>query len=73
MAGLSKLQSVAFYRKVTTTLFAEIVQNFTQNASMTGVHTEANLRSGDWLMSIFVNEIAPPCVRNQQGQCMQQC
>ena len=37
------------------------------------VHAEANAHSADWLMSDFVNELAQPYVRNQQGQCEQQC
>ena len=32
-----------------------------------------NVHSTDWLMSIFVNELAPPHVRSQQGQYVQQC
>ena len=31
----------------------------------------AFLHSTDWLMIGFVNEIAPPRVRGQQGQCVQ--
>ena len=42
-------------------------------ASVTSVHAEANAHSADWLMSVFVNELAPPYVRSQQGQCEQQC
>ena len=54
-------------------LFAKIVQHFMQKTSVTSVHGEANSHSFDWLMSVFVKEIAPPRVRNQQGQCVQQC
>ena len=37
------------------------------------IHAEANAHSADWLMSVFVNELALPYVRSQQGQCEQQC
>ena len=40
---------------------------------MTSVNAEANVHSADWLMDIFVNELAPPHVRSQQGQCVRQC
>ena len=42
-------------------------------ASVTSVHTEANVYWADWFMSVFVNELAPPYVWSQQGQCVQQC
>ena len=29
-------------------------------ASVMSVNAEANVRGADWLMSIFVNELAPP-------------
>ena len=42
-------------------------------ASVMSVYAEANSHSADWLMSVFVNEIAPSCVRSQQGQIVYQC
>ena len=36
--------------------------HFTLKASMTNVHAEVNAHSTDWLISIFVNELAPPQV-----------
>ena len=42
-------------------------------ASVTSVNAEANELSADWLMSVFVNELAPPNVRSQQGQWVWQC
>ena len=40
---------------------------------MTSVNAEASTHIADWLMSVFVNELAPPHARSQQGQCVQQC
>ena len=40
-------------------------------ASVTSESTEANVHSADWLMSVFVNELAQPHAHSQQGQCMQ--
>ena len=37
-------------------------------ASVTSINTGANVHSADWLMSIFVNELAPPHVHSQQGK-----
>ena len=34
---------------------------------------KSNAHSTDWLMSVFVNKLAPPHVRSQEGQCLQQC
>ena len=56
-----------------TTVNTTILRHFTHKASVTSVHTEANAHSADWLMSVFVNELAPPYVRSQQSQCEQQC
>ena len=42
-------------------------------ASMTNLHARANAHRADGIMSIFVNELDPPHVRNQQGKCMLQC
>ena len=36
------------------------------------VNADENLHSADWLRSVFVNELALPHVRSQQGQCVQQ-
>ena len=55
------------------TVNATILRHFTHKASVTSVHAEANAHSADWLTSVFVNELAPPYVRSQQGQCEQQC
>ena len=56
-----------------TTVNATILRHFTHEASVTSVHAEANTHSADWLTSVFVNEVAPPYVRSQQGQREQQC
>ena len=47
-----------------------VLRHFTHKASVTSVNAEANAHSADWLMSVFVNELAPPHVRSQQGQCV---
>ena len=47
-----------------------VLRHFTHKASVTSVNAEANVHSADWLMSVFVNELNPPHVRSQQGQCM---
>ena len=39
-------------------------------ASMTNVNAEAKLHTADWLMTAFVNELAPPHERSQQSRCM---
>ena len=49
------------------------LQHFTHKASVTSIHAEANVHSADLLMSVFVNELASPYARTQQGQCVQQC
>ena len=41
-------------------------------ASVMSVNTETNVHSTDWLMSVFVNELASPHLRSQ-GQYVQQC
>ena len=39
--------------------------HFTHKASVTlSVHAEANAHSTDWLMCVFMNEVAPPNVRS---------
>ena len=55
------------------TVPATILRHFTLKASNTSVHAEANAHSADWLLRIFVNELAPPHARSQQGKCVQQC
>ena len=35
------------------------LRHFTLKSSVTSVHAEANAHSADWLMSVFVNELAP--------------
>ena len=40
-------------------------------ASVKSVHTEANAHGGDWLMSVFMNELALPHACDWQGQCVQ--
>ena len=50
-----------------------VLRHFTHKASVTSVNADANVHSADWLMSVFVNELTPPHVRSQQGQCVQQC
>ena len=50
-----------------------VLRHFTLKASVTSVNAEANVHGADWLMSVFVNELAPPHVRSQQGQCVWQC
>ena len=53
-----------------------VLRHFTYKASVMSVNAEAYAHShdsADWLMSVFVNELAPPHVRSQQGQCVQQC
>ena len=52
---------------------SRVLRHFTHKASVTTVHAKANVYSADWLRSIFVNELAPPHVRGQQGQCVQPC
>ena len=47
-----------------------VLRNFTHKASVTSVNAEANVHSADWLMSVFVNELALPHVRSQLGQCV---
>ena len=49
-----------------TTVPATILQHFMFKASYTSVHAEANAHSPDWLMRIFMNELAPPHARSQQ-------
>ena len=50
------------------------LQAETCKASVMSVNAEANVPSADWLMSIFINELAlPKYVHSQQDQCMQQC
>ena len=46
-----------------------VLRYFMHKASITSI----NVHSADWLMGVFVNELAPPNVHSQQGQCMQQC
>ena len=48
-------------------------RRFTHKASVMSVNAEASVHSADWIMSVFVNELTPPHVRSQQGQCVQQC
>ena len=50
-----------------------VVKTLYWTYSVTSVNTEANVLGADWLMSGFVNELAPPHMRSQQGQCVQQC
>ena len=50
-----------------------VLRHFTHKASVRSVNAEANAHSADWLMSVFVNELAPPHARSQQGQCVRQC
>ena len=50
-----------------------VLRHVTHKASVTSANAETNAHSADWLMSVFVNELAPPNVRSQQGQCVQQC
>ena len=59
--------------KMVTTVPVKNLRHFTLKASGTSVHAEPNAHSADWLMNVFVNELAPPHVRIQQGQCVQQC
>ena len=56
-----------------TTVPATILRHFTLKASDTSVHAEANAHRADWLMRIFVNEVAPPHARSQPGKCVQHC
>ena len=49
------------------------LRHFRHKASVTIVNAEASAYSAVWLMSAFVNELAPPHVRSQQAQCVQQC
>ena len=50
-----------------------VLRYYTLKASMTSVNAEADVHIADWLMSIFVNELAPPHVCSEQGQCVRQC
>ena len=75
VGGVSLQQHLLFKAQLKTHLFKvpfRVLQHFTHNASVMSVNAEANVHSTDWL-SIFVNELAPPNVRSQQGQCVQQC
>ena len=36
------------------------LRHFPHKVSVTCVNAEANAHSADWLMSVFVNELAPP-------------
>ena len=49
------------------------LRHSTHKASVTNVHAEANAHRANWLMSIFVNELALPNALYQQSQCVQQC
>ena len=40
-----------------------VLQHFTHKASVTSVNAETNVHSTDWLMSLFVNELALPHVQ----------
>ena len=62
-----------YFCYVISTVLATILRHFMLKASDKSVHTEANAHSADWLMRIFVNELAPPHARSQQGKCVQQC
>ena len=53
---------------VANKVYTKIVQHFTHEASVTSVYTAANSQIADWLMSVFVNEIALPSVCSPQGQ-----
>ena len=48
-----------------------ILRHITHKANKTSMHAEGNAHSADWLMSIFVNELAPHDVRSQQGKYVQ--
>ena len=37
-----------------------VLRHFTHKASVTSVYAEANVHSADWLMRVFINELAPP-------------
>ena len=37
-----------------------VLRHFTHKASVTSLNAEANVHSADWLLSIFVKELAPP-------------
>ena len=50
-----------------------VFRHFTHKASVTSVNAEANVHRADWLMSVFVNELAPPHVPSQRGQCVRLC
>ena len=77
--GFKLLCLVKVLPKIITTALSvctvpfSIVRHITLKASVMGVHAKGNACCADWLMSVFVNELAPPHVCNQQGQCMQQC
>ena len=47
--------------------------HFTHKASVMSIHSEVNAHSADWLMGVYVNELAPHHERSPQGQCVQQC
>ena len=44
-----------------------VLPHFMHNVSVTSINAEANVHRADWLMSVFVNELAPPYVCSQQG------
>ena len=41
-------------------VFFRVLRHFTHKASVTSVYAEANVHSANWLMSVFINELAPP-------------
>ena len=59
------LQSFLFM--VPTKVPFRVLRHFTHKAGVMSVNAEANVHSADWLMCVFVNELAPPHVRSQQG------
>ena len=50
-----------------------IIRYFTHKASVTSVNAEANVLGADWLMSVFVNELALPMYAVKVSACVRQC
>ena len=41
-----------------------VLRHFTHKASVRSIYAEAIVHSADWLMRVFVNELAPPHARS---------
>ena len=64
--GLARLSLRLLDAIIICTVYFILLRHFKHEASVTNVHA-------DWLMIVFLNELAPPHVRSQQDECVQHC